>query len=661
MAEPSVKPYGSWPSPITAVSLVEGAVGISEVVADPVDSDLLWWGESRPDENGRTAIMRHSRKLGESSEVTPTDANVRTLVHEYGGAAWSPHDGSLYYVEFSDQRLRRLGRDGDTTLLTPEPEEPRALRYADGRVSADGRWFICVCERHHADREPDNEIVAVATDGSLEVNVLWSVSDFVMSPRFSVDGRHIAWISWDHPNMPWDTTRLHVHEFGDGALGAEILHLDDGMSSLAEPGWTTSGLKVCSDHDEWWNLYDVDLDTGELVGVVTGPFEIATPPWVFGMQRWACPFYARTRGESVIAVAGLASGDELIVDGATVALPDTSISSMTATSGGAGEVAYAGAGFGHETEVVTLSVRDGTVNRSVVRSARELPFDRGLLLEPEAISFPTGTSPTGPDGAAEAHALYYPPTNPSHVAPPDERPPLLVLAHGGPTAQARRQLQAGILYWTSRGIAVVDVDYRGSTGYGRTYRRALDGVWGLADVEDCVAAARFLADRGDVDGERLMIRGGSAGGFTVLAALAFHDMFAAGASRYGVADLEALATDTHKFESRYLDTLVGPYPAERERYSERSPIHHVDGFSVPMIVLQGSEDAIVPPNQAEMIVEALESRGVPVAYLLFEGEQHGFRSAENIVRALESELTFFGRVLGFEPAGDLAEVDIRGM
>ena len=389
------------------------------------------------------------------------------------------------------------------------------------------------------------------------------------------------------------------------------------------------------DDDEWWNLFEVDQGSGELRSVLGGPFEIATPPWVFGMQRWAV-----LDGE-VVAVAGMPTGDELIVDGRTTTTVDSSLVSLSTGSTG---VAAAGAGYDHDPEVIRL-VRDddGRLQRELIRPSRPPAFDRGFLVEPEWISFPTG-----PAGRATAHGLFYPPTNPGHGGPAGEKPPLLVLAHGGPTAQARRQLQIALLYWTSRGIAVVDVDYRGSTGYGRSYREALDGQWGLADVDDCVAATAYLAARGDVDGDRLMIRGGSAGGFTVLCALAFHDVFAAGASRYGVADLAALAADTHKFEARYLDSLVGPYPEAKAVYDARSPINHVDGLSTPMIILQGAEDEVVPPNQSEMIVTALHDNGVEVEYLLFEGEQHGFRRAENIVAALEAELRFFGRILGFD-------------
>ncbi len=639
MTGPTVTPFGEWPSPITAASLVSGAVGISECC---VDGDDVWWAEARPDEGGRTALIRW--RDGAAEEVTPADAYVRTLVHEYGGGSWWVDNGVAYYVDLSDQRLRRLVPGREPVFLTAEPDAPRRVRFADFRIDAEGSFVIAVRETHHDDREPTNDLVAIPTDGSMEMRDLWGGTDFVSSPRLSPDGTQLAWVSWSHPNMPWDSTRLHVAPYGDGSIGEVSLELGNGAEAWAEPGWTPDGrLLACTDRDEWWNLVAVDGDTA-LQPVVTGPFEVATPGWVFGMQRWAVTV------DHTVAAVGLATGDELIVDGRTISMPDATISSLQPASDG---VVYVGTGYGHEPQVVKLSIDGPNVRRQVLSTGRELPVEPGYLIEPESIVFPTG------DGDAVAHGLYYPPTNPGHVGPEEHAPPLLVLAHGGPTGQARRQLQLGILYWTSRGIAVVDVDYRGSTGYGRTYRRSLDGVWGIADVEDCVAAARYLADRGDVDGDRLMIRGGSAGGFTVLSALAFHDVFAAGASRYGVADLGALATDTHKFESRYLDTLIGPWPESKAVYDDRSPINHVDKFSAPMIVLQGDEDAIVPPNQSEMIVAALEERGVPVSYLLFEGEQHGFRKAENVISALEAELAFFGAMLEFVPADELPPLDIR--
>ncbi len=639
-AGPTLKPYGEWPSPISAVSLVSGAVGVGGLC---VDGDDLWWSEARPDEGGRVAIM--CRRDGRVVEVTPPNAYARTLVHEYGGGAWTVSDGSLFYVELADQRIRRISGEGEPEPLTPEPPSNSSHRYADFVVTPDRNWLVAVRERHVEEGEPVNELVAVPTSGSGETMVLWQGSDFVMSPRISPAGDQLVWVAWDHPSMPWDVTELWIADFSSGAIVGPRCLVGNGSEALCEPGWSADGrLLVCTDRDDWWNLHEVDPESGSLTAVVGGSFEIATPPWVFGMQRWS------VSGEHVAAVAGMPGGDELVIDGSTLAMLDTSISSLHATSDG---FAYIGAGWGHESVLVQIHLdQQGGVRREEVATFRDLPVDPGFLVEPTPITYPTA------DGAV-AHALYFAPLNPHHVGPDDALPPLLVLAHGGPTAQARRQLQLGVLYWTSRGVAVVDVDYRGSTGYGRAYRRALDGQWGVADVADCVAAAKYLVDHDDVDGDRLMIRGGSAGGFTVLSALAFHDVFAVGASRYGVADLAALASDTHKFESRYTDTLVGPWPDAREIYEARSPIHHVDGFDRPMIVLQGSEDQIVPPNQSEMIVAALESKGVPVAYLLFEGEQHGFRAADNIVAALEAELAFFGEILGFTPDGELPPVEIR--
>ena len=770
MTGPAVAPHGAWPSPISAESLVAGAVGIAEVMADPAQPRYLWWAETRPDEGGRTAVMRHCLATRVTEEFTGPGADVRTLVHEYGGGAWWPHDGRLFYADRADQRLRRLDSPGgEPVMLTPQPPAPRAWRYADGRVTSDGRWCVCVRERHRVapGREPDdeplavppdgpdaaemadsepvdelltvpaadsdaaetagsepvNELVAVAADGSRRVEVLWSGSDFVMAPRPSPAGDRLAWISWDHPHMPWDATRLHVHELGDGALGAELAVAGErGDRSLVQPGWQGDRLLVGSDHDDWWNLYEVDLATGALAGVMTGECDVAGgPAWVLGIQRWGA-------GEAgIVAAVGRPTGDELAfaADGVSTVLPgsdaaaepdsaavppgdsassapvlsaaatesgsaavppdagaapgsapariaaaaaDSAVASVAvADHAGTMTVAYAAAGWGHEPEVVAVTVGTGAdrgppPERRVIRPSRPLGFGPGFAPPPEAIVFPAvDVGRAGPEASAQAHGLFYRPANPGCVGPPGELPPLLVMAHGGPTAAARRQLQPSILYWTSRGIAVVDVDYRGSTGYGRPYRRALDGGWGEIDVADCAAAARYLVDRGDADPERLIIRGSSAGGLTVLAALALHDTFAAGASRYGVADLTALAADTHKFESRYLDTLVGPYPEARRLYEERSPINHVDSIAAPLIVLQGSEDAIVPPDQSSAIVAALESRGVPVAYLLFEGEQHGFRRAETIVAALESELAFFGRVLGFKPADNLPPVEINGL
>ncbi|HEX7096554.1 MAG TPA: S9 family peptidase [Acidimicrobiales bacterium] len=606
--------YGSWPSPITAELVVQGAATITEVV---VDGDDVWWAEARPTEGGRVAVLRRDRS-GAIREVAPPDANVRTRVHEYGGGAWWVRDGVLVYSDHADQQLRRIDPDGSTRELTSMPR----ARFADGRVTPDGRWYVCVREDHDgSEHEPRNDLVAVAMDGSGTVRSIASGADFYASPRPSPDGTRLAWIQWNHPDMPWDGTELWVADLADGTVSSARCVAGGRDESIEHPEWSADGaLHVVSDRDGWWSVYRVDLDAGGAFTLVRGgAFDIGGPMWVFGESPYA-----------------------VLADGTVVVDHDLEhVMSDPSTLRARGDrVVAAGASWDRESHVVEVRRGDGV---EVLRPPRDLGLDPALFPPPEQITFPTG------DGEV-AHGWFYRPANPAAQGPPDERPPLLVLVHGGPTSAARRSLHLPLRFWTSRGIAVVDVDYRGSTGYGRAYRRALDGRWGVADVEDAVNAARWLAARGEVDGSRLLIRGGSAGGFTVLCALTFHDVFAAGASHHGIADLEALVRDTHKFESRYLDRLVAPYPEQRDVYVARSPIHHTERLSAPMIVLQGADDRVVPPNQAEMLVAALREKGIPHEYLLFEGEGHGFRRAENIVRALEAELAFYARVLGFTPA-----------
>lgn len=641
----TVLPYGSWPSPITARSLVQGAVGISELVADGHD---IWWSEARPDEGGRVAIVR--RQGDETAEITPPGANVRTRVHEYGGGAWWVDGGDLYYVEFGDQRLRRLTPGGEPLLLTAEPPEPGFWRFADGRVTPDGEWYICVRELHHqvpggAHLEPDNQLVAIATDGSMELRELVLGADFYASPRVSPDGSLVAWVQWNHPNMPWDGTELWVGELEDGAVARARQIAGGADVSIAQPEWSpSSDLYFLSDESGRSNLYKQTEDGPELE--VGGDFDIAGPMWVFGLSR-----YAIGDGGELVVSMSRPNADMVLIDA------KDQVESGWSTVGGVralpgGGTAYIGATHRAEPAAIVHIDEPRYASTPQVHGVAD-----GFLPAPEPITFPTGGGADGP--SAEAHGLYYRPAHPDIEGPVGERPPLLVLAHGGPTGAARRQLQLALRYWTSRGWAVVDVDYRGSTGYGREYMRALDGVWGIADVQDCIAAARFLVERGDVDGDRLAIKGGSAGGFTVLAALTFHDVFAAGATRYGIGDLEALVRDTHKFEARYPDGLIGPYPEAKDVYVERSPINHTDRLSAPMIVLQGGEDRIVPPNQAEMMVDALAAKGVPHAYVLFESEGHGFRDGDNVVTALESEYSFFAQIFGYEPADEIPQVEIR--
>ena len=635
-------PAGTWPSPITATALVGGAVGIGEVI---VDGDDVWWAEQRPEEAGRTALVRW--RAGTAVEMTPPGTNVRTSVHEYGGGAWWVERGIAFYVEYDDQRLRRIEPGGEPGLLTPEPDPPRSLRYADGRVTPDGEWYVCVRERHAPPGpgrpEAVNEIVAVPTDGSAAddatpVITLVSGADFYAAPRVSPDGRHLVWIQWMHPDMPWDTTELWIADLDHGHASNRRRLAGNGDEALQEPSWSADGtLTVATDRTDWWTLYTVGLlpedpDTGDLTHLAGGAYDIVEPHWVFGGSRYA--------GD--VHVVGGSAGDRL---SSGVDVPYTSITSLRQAGDG---LVFAGASFSREPEVVRL-VGDEI---EILRPARDLGLDPALLPEPELITFPTS-------GGATAYGLFSAPAHPDHELPPGERPPLVVFVHGGPTSAASRHLRLGQRYWTSRGFAVVDVDYRGSSGYGRRYRNLLRGNWCSSDVDDTVAAASYLADRGDVDPDRLVIRGGSAGGTTTLLALALHDLFAAGTNLYGVADLVALLSDDHKFESRYSYSLVAPWPEGADVYARRSPLSHVDAIASPLLVLQGSVDTVVPPAHSEKIVAAMRSNGVPVASIVFEGEGHGFRRAENIVRAAEAELWFYGHVLGFEPADDIEPVTME--
>lgn len=616
----TVAPYGSWTSPVTADRLVQRAVSLGQVV---VDGDDVYWTEGRPAERGRQAVMRWAPGGDGPVEVLPAGYSARTMVHEYGGGAFTVRDGVLWFANFEDQRVYRL----DVSAAAggePVPVTPPGARYADLAVSPDGTQVAAVRERHLDSGEVINDLVVLPGD-----DVVAEGHDFFAAPRWSADGR-LAWLSWDHPNMPWDGTELWVD--GEKVAGGPA-------ESISQPRWAPDGSLVwASDRTGWWNLYR----DGQ--ALVEEDAEYSGPDWVFGLSRYAV--LADGRVAAVRARDGLAQ--LTIVGGsAPVDTPFTSFSSVQAY--GDGSVVAVAASATEAPAVVRIDVESGRVD--VLRRSREDDIDAGYLSRPRPLTFPT-------DGGQEAHALFYPPANRDFEAPAGERPPLVVMSHGGPTSNARTELDLGIQFFTSRGLAVVDVDYGGSSGYGREYRRRLDGQWGVVDLADCVNAARHLAAEGLVDGRRMAIRGGSAGGFTTLCALTFSDVFAAGASYYGVADLAALATDTHKFESRYLDSLVGPWPEAADVYRARSPIHHADRLSAPVILFQGLDDKVVPPAQAEVMVDALRGKGLPHAYLTFAGEGHGFRQAATIVRAAEAELSFYGQILGFQPADDIEPVPI---
>jgi len=648
MAEPQVAPYGSWKSPITSDLIASATIGLGQIM---LDGDDIYWAEMRPAESGRYVVVRWTPD-GRTTDVTPPPFNARTRVHEYGGGSFVVADGTVYFSNFADQRLYRQDPGAEPRPVTPEVD----LCYADGVVDHRRGRIICIREDHtDPDREPVNAIVILGLDladngGNDGGQVLVSGNDFYSSPRLSPDGSCLAWLTWNHPNMPWDGTELWVGELrADGSLGRTERVAGSVAESIFQPEWSPDGvLYFVSDRTGWWNLYR--WRDGRVEHVFEMGAEFGRPQWVFGMSTYAFESAERIvcayteRGTWRLASLNTATGELELVEP-----PYSAIKYIRAAPGCA--VFVAGSPT-DPTSIVRLDL--ATLQFEVLRRSNETAITPGYLSLPQPIEFST-------EHGLTAHAFFYPPKNRDYAAPPGERPPLIVIIHGGPTSAASSALSLGIQYWTSRGIAVLDVNYGGSTGYGRAYRQRLQGQWGVVDVDDCVNGARSLVERGEVDGERLIIRGGSAGGYTTLCALTFRDVFKAGASYFGVSDLEALAQETHKFESRYLDRLVGLYPERRDLYRERSPINFIERLSCPVIFFQGLEDKIVPPNQAELMVEALRAKGVPVAYLPFEGEQHGFRRTENIKRALDSELYFYSRIFGFDLADTVEPVPIKNL
>ncbi len=626
---PTIRPYGTWPTPVTSELVVRAARTPTAVA---FDGDDVWWSEARPEEGGRIAVVR--RAGGVVADALAAPWNARTAVHEYGGGAWWVRGGVLWFTDWETQRLHRLA-PGDTepVALTPAPAAPRGLRYADGDVSPDGSTILCVRESHRAEGEARNEIVRLSAFSLGEPEAVVSGPDFVACPRWRPDGAAWSWIEWDHPDMPWDATRLVVADESSRTVVAG----GDARESICQAAWAPDGsLWFSADRSGFWSLYRWTPDGGVEAMVELGR-DVGFPHWVFGESCFAFLDGGRvafTLVEDGVDHIGVREGDGRI---ARLDVPYTSIGALR---GRGSTLLFVAATPVTEPHVVALPVVAGAAGApDVVAPPRDLGVDPSWWSTPEAIDVPV-------DGDV-AHALLYRPRNPTCDGPAGERPPLIVVIHGGPTSAARVRLDVGYQYWTTRGCAVVDVNHRGSTGYGRAYRELLRGQWGVVDVADCAAVARCLVDRGDVDGDRLCIRGGSAGGFTTLAALAFEDVFSAGASRYGVADLAALARDTHKFESRYLDGLVGPWPEARDVYEARSPIFHVERIGCPLAVFQGLDDEVVPPNQSQMIVDALRARAIPVVYVTFAGEGHGFRRAPTIRAALDTELAFYAAILRF--------------
>ena len=637
---PEIAPYGAWRSPITGDLITGKRVGVH---SPRIDGDDVYWIENRPAEAGRSVIVRRGTD-GTIADAVPAGFSVRSRVHEYGGGAYAVRDRVLIFSSFPDTRLYRVEGESPPRPITPAG----TLRYADVIFDPKRARLIAVREDHSGDGEAVNTIVALDPEGDGSGGmILTSGADFYANPRLSPDGQRLSWVQWNHPNMPWDGSELWVGEIGeDGTLISSEMIAGGPAESIFQPEWAPEGtLYFVSDRTGWWNLYRRNGDADEAVAPMEAEFGL--PQWVFGMATYAfldpgtiLATYTREGTWHLVTIATDSS------DVAPIDSPFTTISELFAANGSA--VMIAGSPV-LPTAVVRYHAGSGTFE--TLKRSLDADLDPGYLSSPEPIEFPT-------ENGLTAHGFLYSPKNQDFAAPAGELPPLLVQSHGGPTDATSTALSLPIQFWTSRGFAVLDVNYGGSTGYGRPYRERLNGSWGIVDIDDHVNGAKYLIDRGLVDPHRTAIRGSSASGYTTLASLAFRDLFRAGASHYGISDLETITTDTHKFESRYLDGLVGPYPECKDIYMERSPIHHLEGFTEPLILFQGSEDTVVPPDQAETMYEAMAARGRTVALVLIAGEGHGFRRAENIRRALEGELDFYGQVFGFTPHGEIEPVTI---
>jgi dipeptidyl aminopeptidase/acylaminoacyl peptidase len=645
MPNPHIAPYGSWKSPITSDLIVSGFVGLSQPLIDGPD---IYWIEMRPTEGGRGVVVKRDVRAV-INDVTPPPFNARTRVHEYGGGDYVVRGGSVYFSNFSDQRLYLRKDEEPARAITPLAD----IRYADAIIDEKGKRLICVREDHTASsREAVNTLASLKLeDNDTSGQVLVSGNDFYASPRLSQDGSQLAWLTWNHPNMPWDGTELWTGKFGeDGQLESRHKVAGGHSESVFQPEWSPDGaIYFVSDRNGWWNLFRLN-QAGIIEPIQEMEAEFGMPQWGFGMSS-----YAFESAERIVCT--------YIENGIShLALIDTRTKEFEKISSSYTDIRYVRTSKGQAvmraaspTEPASIVKFDLETRRfESLRRSSSNEIEAGYISVPRAIEFPT-------EDGLTAYGFFYAPQNDDYRAPDGERPPLLVESHGGPTAAATTAFSLGIQYWTSRGIAVLDVNYGGSTGFGRAYRERLKDKWGIVDVDDCANGALYLVEQGEVDGDRLMITGGSAGGYTTLCALTFRRTFSAGASHYGVSDAEALAKETHKFESRYLDGLMGRYPEQKELYYERSPINFTDRLSCPVIFFQGLDDKVVPPNQAQMMVDALRAKGIPVAYLPFDGEQHGFRQAKNIKRALDGELYFYSRVLGFEVAEPLEPVDIDNL
>jgi len=631
------KPYGSWKSPISGKSLVQSSLRLGQI---QIDDESVYWTEGRPAEKGRTALMVWSG--GDNREITSSQSDVRTRTHEYGGGAFLCNAGRCFYINNSDQQIYEVLEKDESKQVTNQPK----YRFADMILDQNRGLLFAVGEDHSDPHNIENYLVSISlATGAMEI--VAGGHDFYSNPQLSPDGNQLLFLTWDHPNMPWDGTQLKLAKLKEDGSFNSIQDIAGGKhESIFQPLWDPDGsIYFVSDRNGWWNIYH--YSEAQTTCVLEKEAEFGLPQWVFGMSK-----YTVLNSGDLVATYSDMTGSHLIridVDSGSSKEIRTIFSTIDQVRGSKNSIAFVGQTDSQPGEVVAMDL-DSNTSQTIQRAA-ETDIDETYIASAQHISFKSA-----PDELT--HAWYYPPKNPGYTAPAGNLPPLIVLSHGGPTGNSSGAFSLAIQYWTTRGFAILDVNYSGSTGYGRKYRERLRGEWGIRDVQDCAAAANYLADEGLADRERLIIKGGSAGGYTTLAALTFLDVFKAGASYYGVGDLTLLAQDTHKFESRYLDSMVGPYPKEKQLYFDRSPLNFADQLDCPVIFMQGLDDPVVPPNQAESMVAALKRNGIPVAYLPFEGESHGFRQSTTVIKAIESEYYFYSRIFGIEPEESAEAIEI---
>jgi dipeptidyl aminopeptidase/acylaminoacyl peptidase len=657
MTKPIIAPFGSWRTPITAEMMTVQAISLGNVTIDDQD---IYWLEGRPFEGGRNVLvvlkgyqvaisasedLNCQTEGGKAEDCLPVEFNVRTRVHEYGGGAFSVSNGSIYFVNFKDQHVYLQNPSMLPTLLTPT----EGYRYADFTYDHLHNRLICVREDHTGPGEAANTIIELPLNSPNDGTVLVAGHNFFSNPRLSPDGLHLAWLCWDHPNMPWDGCELWVAEVGqDGSIRNKVIVAGGKGESIFQPEWSPESiLHFISDRSGWWNLYRWQEGVEPLCPMDA---EFGKPQWEFDTRTYdfigANDLLCTFTQDGIWKLTRLNTMTRKLTP---FDLPYTEFGTIHTGDG------FAMLEVASTSEPRTLLWLDLVTGQTdVLRRSFEPTVAPGYFSVPQAVEFPTEENQA-------AHGFFYPPTNLDYTGPAGELPPLLVISHGGPTSSASTALRYGLQYWTSRGFAVLDVNYGGSSGYGRNYRMRLNSNWGIVDVDDCCNGARWLVSQGLVDPKRLAIRGGSAGGYTTLAALAFKHVFSAGASHYGICDLEAMATDTHKFESHYLDNLIGPYPEMKNLYMARSPIHHIQNLATPLILFQGEEDKIVPPSQSLMMFEAVRAKEIPVAFLLFAGEQHGFRQAANIQRSYEAEYYFYAKIFKFDLVEAIEPVHIENL